>query len=812
MSPLTPPAKWNPEDDLLLKNAVEAGASLESLAKGAVHFSCRFTVRELEERWRSLLYDLNTSTEASACIIEIEIGVSVYNPSKSGRTCFNKVKETPSVRRKGESLQYHYHAARKRARIESHKSSNLGFLMPPSTDDVIANDTIPHESSELPNGLSLSNYGHPETSFGGDQHAYPNMVEVDSTVPSSGLTFHGRMAATIDPELPVGISDLSGHQKNISSVQINEAGFNDACKNFQSRPSPKDLSHALARNHQPLQAPDVPQSTSAFHQLSYSSPPPDLPVWGTIEDVSTSNFQMDSQFMEKGQGVLTMDCIKKMDNQASDDLTPKSKLTDGTSTAALDDSTNFLDTNYIDFSSSCMSFTDEDDLLLIDMDEEDIGDRSCLNGLGSMFLSSPSDTYAECLPIPAEPIPLAAFDISTPNADTSLGHKPVHEDVHIGSNDLHCSVVPGVSILPSSPEVSYIEDLSSCLLNTEDQDIPCNDDVIFPVKSQAISATNTRLDVSSTLVNYEKTTSGDPTLVSVQPNEPSFKTGHSSLPKVGFVHSAADCMPESLPSNRNLISGVSRVNYADDPSLIPPVALNQQTMDELNIQVACKQSHPELVSSELPDHRPTMSISDQEEEPYENEDDDDVPSFSDVEAMILNMDLSPYDQESCLFAKEVSRYQCIGTKKTIIRLEQGARSYITRAISSHGAFAVFYGRRLKYFIKTPEVLVGRETDDIKVDIDLAKEGRANKISRRQAIIKMDDDGCFHLKNIGKSSIFVNSKEVPVKKRINLSSCALIEIKDMRFIFDVNEASVRRHVTSLRQSSRGPKSNFDFVYN
>lgn len=30
-----------------------------------------------------------------------------------------------------------------------------------------------------------------------------------------------------------------------------------------------------------------------------------------------------------------------------------------------------------------------------------------------------------------------------------------------------------------------------------------------------------------------------------------------------------------------------------------------------------------------------------------------------------------------------------------------------------------------------QVLLGRSTDDIDVDIDLGKEGRANKISRRQ---------------------------------------------------------------------------------
>uniref|UniRef100_A0A7N2QYE7 Uncharacterized protein n=1 Tax=Quercus lobata TaxID=97700 RepID=A0A7N2QYE7_QUELO len=54
-----------------------------------------------------------------------------------------------------------------------------------------------------------------------------------------------------------------------------------------------------------------------------------------------------------------------------------------------------------------------------------------------------------------------------------------------------------------------------------------------------------------------------------------------------------------------------------------------------------------------------------------------------------------------------------------------------RAIASHGAFAVLYGRHSKHYIKKPEVLLGRATEDIIVDIDLGREGRANKISRRQ---------------------------------------------------------------------------------
>ncbi|URE06734.1 FHA [Musa troglodytarum] len=82
MGALATLTKWIPEDDFLLKNAVEAGASLESLAKGAVCFSRRFTLRELQDRWYSLLYDSDTSAEASARMIEFEIEVSMSNPSK----------------------------------------------------------------------------------------------------------------------------------------------------------------------------------------------------------------------------------------------------------------------------------------------------------------------------------------------------------------------------------------------------------------------------------------------------------------------------------------------------------------------------------------------------------------------------------------------------------------------------------------------------------------------------------------------------------------------------------------------------------
>ena len=52
----------------------------------------------------------------------------------------------------------------------------------------------------------------------------------------------------------------------------------------------------------------------------------------------------------------------------------------------------------------------------------------------------------------------------------------------------------------------------------------------------------------------------------------------------------------------------------------------------------------------------------------------------------------------------------------------------------------------------------------------------------QAVIKMDDGGTFYIKNIGKPSIFVNSKEVPCNKRISLISDSLLEVWSFNLFF------------------------------
>ncbi|KAK2408952.1 hypothetical protein P8452_70609 [Trifolium repens] len=72
MDPIPTPL-WTTEDDFLLKNAIENGASLQSLARGAVSFSRRYSFTEVRDRWRSILYDPDVSKEVAASMAKLEM-------------------------------------------------------------------------------------------------------------------------------------------------------------------------------------------------------------------------------------------------------------------------------------------------------------------------------------------------------------------------------------------------------------------------------------------------------------------------------------------------------------------------------------------------------------------------------------------------------------------------------------------------------------------------------------------------------------------------------------------------------------------
>ncbi|KAH9302932.1 hypothetical protein KI387_014515, partial [Taxus chinensis] len=161
------------------------------------------------------------------------------------------------------------------------------------------------------------------------------------------------------------------------------------------------------------------------------------------------------------------------------------------------------------------------------------------------------------------------------------------------------------------------------------------------------------------------------------------------------------------------------------------------------------------------------------QEDESSDSDEELPNFSDVEAMILDMDMDPGDDE-ILSARAEFKHMYKQHRKVIIRLEQTANSAMQRSLASNGAYAILYGLHLRYFIRKKEVTIGRVTQENIVDIDLGKEGRANKVSRRQATIKLKEDGLFYLENHGRRTISVNSRDIKSGQWIRLGSNYLIE--------------------------------------
>ncbi|CAJ2666673.1 uncharacterized protein LOC123909487 [Trifolium pratense] len=114
MDPLLPPPwSWNPEDDFLLKEAIENGASLESLARGAVSFSRRYSLEELTERWGSLLFDSDVAEEAAAAMTKFEIAKYHGNTIKEATK-----KKVDSPKRKTHNICKQFNIMRKKIHKE----------------------------------------------------------------------------------------------------------------------------------------------------------------------------------------------------------------------------------------------------------------------------------------------------------------------------------------------------------------------------------------------------------------------------------------------------------------------------------------------------------------------------------------------------------------------------------------------------------------------------------------------------------------------------------------------------------------------
>ncbi|XP_071694458.1 uncharacterized protein [Rutidosis leptorrhynchoides] len=377
-----------------------------------------------------------------------------------------------------------------------------------------------------------------------------------------------------------------------------------------------------------------------------------------------------------------------------------------------------------------------------------------------------------------------------------------------------------------------------CVLNTEDPEIPTNDDVFL----LNLIPSETQTDVFKPLPRINSKSVRDSTGDSKE-SKRGVKVSKPIIPKVSKFEKCQVSSPIIGSQFRSEMLGDQRVKQEfssyngqyRSPQIIPRNnviiksenetggteifknhARSNSTFGNRDMHGTASIEQQEKLPVEMgptkvidPISTSKDSLIDEEPLPLQSDDDDEddgIPSFSDVEAMILEEDSNLDEQQ--LFLNGIGsfehlqtfKYETADTQKRIMRLERSANHIAKRDMTSQGAFAILQGLHMKFYVKKPEVLIGRATEDNKVDIDLGSEGQNSKISRRQAIIHMDHKGIFHMKNLSKFPIFVNSMEVTANQSVSLTSSCLIEIKGMNFLFETNEVCIKKYINSIKNKN------------
>ncbi|XP_062101041.1 uncharacterized protein LOC133806962 isoform X2 [Humulus lupulus] len=814
MGALAPISPWIPEDDLLLKNAVEAGASLESLAKGAVQFSRKFTVRELQDRWFTLLYDPIISAEASAQMIEFERSASMLQ-SKFNR--FGNLKESKCAigKRKVESVRSCYYALRKRICNEPFNSMDLTFLVGPTNNTYVGNGDAPLSANCMLGDAVSNPFGLGVSEMNNMTCAFPNVLmdADDGTIHS----FHNGLGNPAEENFSIEqnnmheeISHVLGEDmpstRNVSGVEEMGEPTDLAASLFEGVEIEVKTSPAFNQvdGDQLNMCPEfegnkvfdspVSGSVTPFNNMEYLSPLPGMSIWKTV---STPALPVDNCL--GGRDLCCGDSF-----HLPDDYDARSTRTSGFDVhsevkvkmeTAYDNFQvhNGTDNYLAELSNSLLNFNDEE-LLCMNTDGRDMIDKSYYDGLSSLLLSSPNDVSQDQMTNITELETSIAPDICPAN---SFGpcHGELHDvtECHKGDEQTSFSSPSQMQSSISASNLQYpeLEDgVMCCVLNTEDPEVPCNDNVFISNQPAVMLSTaetklqETNRPLSSSVEDFssnQRTNDRGPNLMHKERKTPgeshvfSHVMGSHVSQEMGLnpsVGSFGVKFAASKSDSANMASKVagiasSGLNSANSGTRTLQETLKEESREmlmakhlnstDISIEKAASGSasfksyphanavgikeehdgsreqesiHAELTPMNTTVFEPLLDNPTAEQDGVLHESEDDIPYYSDIEAMVLDRDLDP-DEQDLHSSEEVSRYQHEETKRAIIRLEQSAHSYMQRAIASHAALAILYGRHSKHYIKKPEVLLGRATFESPVDIDLGREGRSNKISRRQ---------------------------------------------------------------------------------
>lgn len=691
----------------------QAGASLESLAKGAVRFAHRFTVRELQDRWFSLLYDPVVSAEASARMLEFERTL----PSKSNRFGHSRDNKPVTGKRKAESVRNCYYALCKRICSEPFDSMDLSFLVAPTNSTYVGNgdgcgNCIPGDPISNPFGLEVSGMDNMT-------QAFPNNLMNGGAATSGDATINLFPTRLQNPaEENFLIEQNNTHKEirhilreNLPPTDLPEHSLLKAVElGVKSSPAFDQLNSDqsnMCLEFEGNKAFNSPVSGCAapFNNMEYS-PIPGMPIWKTVsapalpEDIglgdkvlcSGDTFHLPDDFdtgntRTSGYGVLS-DIKVKMEMDYDDFQIHNSPE-------------GYLE----ELSNSLLNFTNEEELLVMNADGKDMIDRSYYDGLSSLLLNSPNDVGQEQTNNVTEPETSEAAAVC-PTSSSEQCHAEPHDNL-VSSNcdeQMSCDVQTQAqaSISATNAEFpEYKDGVICCMSNTEDPEIPCNDDVFLPnhpaSKSSAAQPKIQRANkpISSSIKNFsnnQRTSDGGPSLVQKErktageSNVSSQRIGSHAIqetcpnPSVGNFGVTSAFSKSDLTNVASRVAafssvGPNQINTANASTEAPLHEMRREETGEMVIakhlsSTDCSIKKPTMGSASLKSYPQTNSIVIKEEhdmsaairdqesihaestsmniavsEPAINaptadqdvaafESDEDVPCFSDVEAMV----------------------------------------------------------------------------------------------------------------------------------------------------------------------------------
>ncbi|KAM9320593.1 microspherule protein 1 isoform 3-T3 [Gastrophryne carolinensis] len=187
---------------------------------------------------------------------------------------------------------------------------------------------------------------------------------------------------------------------------------------------------------------------------------------------------------------------------------------------------------------------------------------------------------------------------------------------------------------------------------------------------------------------------------------------------------------------------------------------------------------------------------------------DQVLNFSDAEDMVDDTKLRDNRDEVLEHELTVADRR---QKREIRQLEQELHRWQVLVDSITGmsspdfdtqTLAVLRGRMVRYLMRSREITLGRATKDNQIDVDLSLEGPAWKISRKQGVIKLKNNGDFFIANEGRRALYIDGRPVLPGNKWKLNHNSVVEISGLRFVFLINQdliALIKAEAAKMIQS-------------